>query len=77
MNRFGELHRCDCVKEMKAEPIVPEPEIKEVMKVVTVKNDSKTNAWISKTFVPVAALLLGIVVGKYSEDVWHYIKKVV
>lgn len=78
LNRFGELHRCDCVKAMKAEPIVPESEIeiKEVVKVVTVKNDSKTNAWNSKTFVPVAALLLGIVVGKYSEDVWHYIKKV-
>lgn len=78
LNRLGELHRCDCVREDQIQPNSSQPEvvIKEVVKVVTVKENKVPNLWFHKVIVPVATLLLGFVVGKYGDDSWRYIKKI-
>ena len=78
LNHFGELHRCDCVKETKMRTVSAEPEviIKEVIKVVTVKEEKETDSWIPKVIVPIATLLTGFAVGKYGNEVWEYVKKI-
>lgn len=78
LNRFGELHRCDCVKDAQIQPLSTEPEvvIKEVVKVINEKEEKEADSWIPKVIVPVATLLVGFAVGKYGSDTWKYIKKI-
>lgn len=61
LNRFGELHRCDCTKENKLHTDGPRVVIKEVVKPVVKK---EPYSWITKAIVPSAAFLIGAVIGK-------------
>ena len=78
LNRFGELHRCDCVKDAQVQQLSSEPEvvIKEVVKVINKKEEKEVDSWIPKVIVPVATLLVGFTVGKYGSDTWKFIKKI-
>lgn len=78
LNRFGELHKCDCVKDAQIQLKVSEPEVitKEVVKVVTVKEDKEPDSWLPQVIVPIATFLVGYAVGKYGADAWHYMKKI-
>lgn len=61
LNRFGELHRCDCTKENKLHTDGPRVVIKEVVKPVVKK---EPYSWITKAIVPSATLLIGVVIGR-------------
>lgn len=61
LNRFGELHRCDCTKENKLHTDGPKVVIKEVVKTVVKK---EPYSWITKTKVLSATLLIGVVIGR-------------
>lgn len=78
LNKLGELHRCECVKEERTATQCPEPQIvtKEVVKVVTVKEKSDDDTWIAKVAIPVATMAVGFVVGKYGNDMIKYIQKI-
>lgn len=78
LNKFGELHRCECVKEEQTVTQSAEPQIvtKEVVKVVTIKEKPASDAWITKVAVPVATMVAGFVAGKYGNDMIKYIQKI-
>lgn len=78
LNRFGELHRCDCVKDAQIQPTASEPEvvIREDVKDVTVKEEKAPESLVPKVIAPIATLLLGFAVGKYMDNAWRYIKKI-
>lgn len=78
INRFGELHRCSCVKDAQTNSTEANPEIviKEVVKTVTIREDAAPESWIPKVAVPVATLLLGFAMGKFGNEAWSYIKKI-
>lgn len=78
LNRFGELHRCDCVKDIQMQSTVSEPDVvvREVVKEDTFKEGKEPDSWVTKVIVPVTTLLLGFAAGKYMDDAWRYIKKI-
>lgn len=78
LNKFGELHRCECVKAEQTAMQSSEPQIvtKEVIKVVTVKEKPDSDTWITKVAVPVATMVAGYIAGKYGNDMIKYIKKI-
>ena len=78
LNRFGELHRCDCVKDAQIQPTASKPEvvIREDVKVVTVKEEKTPESLVPKVIAPIATLLLGFAAGKYMDNAWRYIKKI-
>lgn len=77
LNRFGELHRCDCVREQPDDSVENEPrvEVREIIKIQTVKEASAPEPWFKKVALPVTTLVLGLVVGRYSSNVFSYITK--
>lgn len=78
LNKFGELHRCECVKEEQTATQCSEPQIvtKEVVKVVTVKEKPDSDDWIAKVAVPLATMVVGFVAGKYGNDIIKHIQKI-
>ena len=77
LNRFGELHRCDCVREQPDESVENEPriEVREIVKIQTVKEAPAPEPWFKKVALPATTLILGLVVGRYSSNVFSYIAK--
>jgi hypothetical protein len=78
LNHFGELHRCECVKEAQRQSVSTEPKkvVKEVVKVETQK-EKEPYSWIFRVGVPAAILLMGFTAGKYGDRALKYIKKMV
>ena len=77
LNRFGELHRCDCVKDQQDQsaPNEPRVEVREVVKIQTVKETPAPEPWFKKIALPATTLILGIVVGRYSSNAFNYLAK--
>ncbi len=75
LSRAGKLKTCDCVFKDN-EPIVQETKIKENVKIVHVKDESKKQYLIPGICISVASMATGIAIGKYNKHIIEFIKAI-
>ena len=66
------LKGADRIESVENEPRI---EVREIVKIQTVKEAPAPEPWFKKVALPATTLILGLVVGRYSSNVFSYITK--